>query len=344
MINSKSQFIYFFFLTFLVYKNPLYFVILALELYNISVMDKKVVVIGSTNVDLTMQLEHIPRMGETVTGGEYYQAFGGKGANQAVGASRAGGSVYFVSCLGDDNFSPILIESFIKDSIQTNYVFIESGTSTGTALIMTDSQGHNCIGVAAGANDNLLPALVDKAKQAIQESAMVLLQCEIPHETNKYIIDLCYKLGKKTILNLAPARQIEDAYLSKLYLLVVNETEAEFLSGHKVASMSDIEKAADLLLSKGPKNVIITLGARGSFVACEGKQYFIDSYIVDAVDTTGAGDIYCGALAVALTEGKDFKSAVKFATASAALCVTRLGAQPSAPRRIEIEEFLEKNK
>ena len=307
-------------------------------------MKGKVVVIGSTNVDITMQLDHLPKMGETVTNGEYYQAFGGKGANQAVGAARSGGLVHFVTCLGDDSFSPILLESFIKDNIQTNYIFIETGISTGTALIMTDSQGRNCIGVASGANDCLTPALVDKAISAIKEADIVLLQCEIPHETNKHVIDLCHKLGKKAMLNLAPARPIEDAYLSKLYLLVVNETEAELVSGCKVASTLDIEKAADVILKKGPKNVIITLGARGSYAACEDKKFFVESYIVDAVDSTGAGDVFCSSLAVSLTEGKDFESAVKFATSAAAISVTRLGAQPSTPRRIEIDEFLSKKR
>jgi len=305
-------------------------------------MKGKVVVIGSTNVDITMQLDHLPKMGETVTNGEYYQAFGGKGANQAVGAARSGGLVHFITCLGDDNFSPLLLESFIKDNIQTNYVFIETGTSTGTALIMTDSQGRNCIGVAPGANECLTPALVDKAKDAIKEADIVLMQCEIPHETNKHIIDLCHRFGKKAMMNLAPARPIEDAYLSKLFLLVVNENEAEKFSGYKVASNTDIERAAESILKKGPKNVIITLGARGSYAACEDKKFFVESYIVDAVDSTGAGDIFCSALAVGLTEGKDFESAVKFATAAAAISVTRLGAQPSTPRRIEIDEFLSK--
>jgi ribokinase len=306
-------------------------------------MNRRLAVIGSTNIDMTMQLDHLPKLGETVINGEYYQAFGGKGANTAVGAARSGGNVYFITCLGDDNFSPLLLESFIKDSIQTEYVYAESGISTGNALIMTDSQGRNCIGVAAGANDNLSPELVDKAFPAIKEAEIVLMQCEIPHETNKHIIDLCHKLGKKAMMNLAPARPIEDSYLAKLYLLVVNETEAEFLSGCKVASSSDIEKAADLILSKGPKNVIITLGARGSYVASEDKRFFVESYLVEAVDSTAAGDIYCGALAVALTEGKSLEESVKFATAAAAICVTRLGAQPSAPRRVEIDEFLAKH-
>ncbi len=307
-------------------------------------MDKKIVVIGSTNIDITMQLDHLPRMGETVTNGEYYQSFGGKGANQAVGIARSGGNVFFITCLGDDNFSPLLLETFLKDNIQTKYIFIETGITTGTALIMTDSQGRNCIGVAPGANEYLTPEMIDKALPVINEAEMILLQCEIPHKTNKHIIELCYKLGKKVILNLAPARPIEDDYLAKLYLLVVNESEAEFLCGFKVASNSEVEYAGEILLKKGPDNVIITLGARGSYVACEGKKYFIDSHIVEAVDTTAAGDIYCGALAVALTEGISFEDSVKFATAAAAICVTRLGAQPSAPRRIEIDEFLLKQK
>jgi ribokinase len=305
-------------------------------------MNKKIVVIGSTNIDITMQLDHLPKMGETVTNGEYYQAFGGKGANQAVGAARSGGNVFFVTCLGDDNFSSILLESFIKDNIQTNYVFIETGISTGSALIMTDSQGRNCIGVAPGANDNLSPSMIDKALSAIKESEIILLQCEIPHQTNEYIIDLGNKLNKKVILNLAPARAIEDSYLAKLYMLVVNETEAELISGNKVSSPAGIEKAVDVILGKGLKNLIITLGERGSYVACEGKRYLIPAPKVEAVDTTAAGDIFCGALAVALNENKSIEEAVKFATAAAAICVTRLGAQPSAPRKIEIDEFLKK--
>ncbi len=307
-------------------------------------MNKKIVVIGSTNIDITMQLDHLPKMGETVTNGEFYQAFGGKGANQAVGAARSGGNVYFVTCLGDDNFSSILLESFIKDNVQTNYVFIETGVTTGSALIMIDSQGRNCIGVAPGANENLSSAMIEKALPAIKEAEIILLQCEIPQETNENIIDLSNKLNKKVILNLAPARPIDDSYLAKLYLLVVNETEAELLSGNKVSSSAGIEKAADVILKKGLKNLIITLGDRGSYVACEGKRYLVESPKVEAKDTTAAGDIYCGALAVALTEDKSFENAVKFATAAAAICVTRPGAQLSAPKRVEIEDFLDKMK
>jgi ribokinase len=305
-------------------------------------MSKKIVVIGSTNIDITMQLDHLPKMGETVTNGEYYQAFGGKGANQAVGAARSGGTVYFVTCLGDDNFSSILLESFIKDNIQTNHVFIETGITTGSALIMTDKQGRNCIGVAPGANDNLSPVMIEKALPAIKESEIILLQNEIPQQTNEYIIELCSKLNKKVILNLAPARPIDDSYLSKLYLLVVNETEAEFISRNKMTDSKGIESAADAILKKGVRNLIITLGERGSYVACEGKRYLVNAPKVKAIDTTAAGDVYCGSLAVALTEEKSFEEAVKFATAAAAICVTRLGAQPSAPRRIDIDDFLKK--
>jgi ribokinase len=305
-------------------------------------MNGKLVVVGSTNVDMTMQLDHLPRMGESVTNGEYYQAFGGKGANQAVAAARFGGHVHLVTCLGDDNFSPIILESFIKDNIQTNYVFVETGVSTGMALIMTDSQGRNCIGVAPGANDNLTPAMVDKAITAIKEAEMVLLQCEIPHETNKHVIDLCHQLGVKTMMNLAPARLLEDSYLSKLHLLVVKESEIELLTGLKITNQSDIEKAADALLGKGPRNIVITLGARGSFVASEKGKFFAESFIVDSVDSTGSGDVFCSVLAIGLIEKKTIKDAVYLATAASALCVTRLGAQPSMPKRIEVEEFLSK--
>jgi len=306
-------------------------------------LKKRVCVIGSTNIDMTMHLDRLPRIGETITNGDVYQSFGGKGANQAVGAAKAGGDVVFITSLGDDNFNSLLIDNFRRNNINTDYIHTEIGSYTGTALIITDKQGNNYIGVASGANDYLTPQVIKESISVIENSDIILLQCEIPLDTNKYIIDLCNKFGKKVVLNLAPAINLDDSYLSKLHLLVVNETEAEFLSGGKTVSNDDIKETAEILISKGPENVIITLGARGSYVRTNKKSFFVDSYPVNAVDTTGAGDVFCGSLAVALTEGKNYEDAVIFATAAAALCVTRLGAQLSAPFRHEIDSFLKSN-
>ncbi len=306
-------------------------------------MKRKVTVVGSTNIDMTMQLDHLPVKGETVTNGEYYQAFGGKGANQAVSAARSGADVTFITCLGNDNYTSLLLESFIKDNVQTQYVFVEDSVCTGTAIIMTDKQGNNYIGVAPGANDFLTPERLNKALPALTAADIVLLQCEIPLASNHFVMDVCHKIGKKVMLNLAPARLIENSYLSKLYMLVVNQNEAEYLVGTKITNDNEIKEAANFLLVKGVENIIITLGSRGSYVKTRSEGFFVNGYRVDAVDTTGAGDVFCGALSVAITEGKSIADAVKFATAAAAICVTRLGAQPSAPRRDDIIDFMKKH-
>ena len=305
-------------------------------------MGGNLVVIGSTNVDLTMRLDHLPRKGETVGNGDFYQAFGGKGAIQAIAAARCGGKVKFISCVGDDDFGRLAIESLKINGVNVDNVFTENGLNTGTALIFTDVQGNNCVGVSSGANESLLPEKIASAGSAFENVEMVLLQCEMPYESIKYVIDASTKYNKKLILNLAPARNIDVSYLSKAHVLVVNEPEAEFLSGFKVNKDSDIEHVAELLLAKGPEHIIITLGARGAYYATSGQNFFVESFSVEAKDSTGAGDIFCGALAVALTEKKSFKEALTFASAAAAISVTRLGAFPSAPRRAEIEELAAK--
>jgi ribokinase len=303
-------------------------------------MFREVTVIGSTNIDMTMQLERLPKKGETVTGGEYYQALGGKGANQAVSAARCGAHVNFITSLGNDHYTSLLIDSFLKSNINTQFVFVEDTSFTGTAIIMTDKDGENYIGVAPGANDYLTPEKIDKAISAIVEADVVLLQYEIPKATIEHVIDICSRLDKKLIFNLAPAQPIEDTYLAKVHTLVVNETEAAFLSGMKITNLHEIEEASRSILAKGPTCVIITLGSEGCYVCCHNESFLTKGFEVDAVDTTGAGDVFCGALAVAYTEEMKINEAISFATAAAAISVTRMGAQPSAPRREEIIEFL----
>jgi len=306
-------------------------------------MAGKVVVVGSSNVDLLMKMPRLPKVGETVTDCVFAQVFGGKGANQAVGAARAGGDVVFVSCVGDDAYGGQVIDSLRGDGIDTRFVSREPGVASGTALIMVGGEGENYLAVAPGANYRLTPAHVDRAREAIDAAAIVISQCEILPATLDHVIAIGAELGKPVMLNLAPARKIADASLARLAYLSVNETEAEFLTGLKVATERDVETAAEALLAKGPKTVVLTLGARGAYVAADGVRALVPGFTVEAVDTTAAGDVHCGALAVALVGGRPLLEAVRFANAAAALSVTKLGAQPSAPKREDIEALLSRH-
>jgi len=302
----------------------------------------RVAVVGSSNIDLVMKMPRLPRVGETVTDATFVQAFGGKGANQAVGAARAGGDVSFVGCVGDDAYGQQVRGALAADGIDTRFVFTAPGVASGTALILVGAGGENYISVAPGANGRLTPGHVDRAREAIESAAIVVTQCEIPEETLEHVVGLAADLGKPVLLNLAPARPLGRAALAKLAWLAVNETEAEFLTGRKVAGDRDVEDAAAALLASGPRGVVLTLGARGAYVAAEGVRALVPGFAVEAVDTTAAGDVHCGALAVALVEGRSVPEAVRFANAAAALSVTRLGAQPSAPRREDIETLLKR--
>jgi ribokinase len=300
----------------------------------------RVVVVGSSNIDLIMKMARLPRRGETVTDATFVRAFGGKGANQAVGAARAGGDVIFVGCVGDDGYADEVVASLEADGVDGRFVFRERGVPSGTALIMVGEDGENYLAVAPGANDRLSPAHVDRARGALEEAAVVMAQCEIPAETLAHVIDLGARLGKPVMLNLAPARPVAEASLRRLAWLAVNETEAEFLTGLSVRTDAEAAAAADALRARGPRTVVLTLGERGSFVSSEEHRGLVPAFPVEAVDTTAAGDVHCGALAVALVEGRPLREAVRFANAAAALSVTRLGAQPSAPRRPEIDALL----
>ncbi len=306
-------------------------------------MSKKITVIGSTNVDFLIKTDKLPGFGETVTGGVFFQNYGGKGANQAVGAARAAGNVTFVTCLGEDLYAGNLLENFKKDGIETTYVFKDRDEATGSALIMLDKDGNNYLSVASGANYKLSREHIDKAVNAIQEADMIIMQMEIPFETTSYVFDLAARHNKKVLFNLAPARPFDVSVLKKTYAFVVNEVEASMVTGLKVESDDEIKVAATGLLKLGCQIAIITLGARGSYVASSEFTGFVEAFRVKAVDTTAAGDVYCGSLAVALVEGKSLAEAVRFAGAASAISVTRLGAQPSVPHRKEIDEFIKTN-
>jgi ribokinase len=303
-------------------------------------MKNKIVVIGSSNVDLIMKMDHLPEKGETVTDAEFFQVYGGKGANQAVAAARAGGNVAFVSCVGKDAYTPQMVQNYKDDGIDTRFVFEEVGVASGHALIMIGSEGDNCISVAPEANYKLTPSKIDNALEVIDEAAIIVMQYEIPEETIKYVIDLANQKNIPVLWNVAPARPFDFSYIPKINLLVLNEVEAGFLAEMPVENETDAEKAAEKLVAKGVEKVIITLGSQGAFVLTKDEKVSVPSFKVNAVDTTAAGDTFCGAFAVALVEGKSLKESLRFASAAAAISVTQIGAQPSAPGRVEIDEFL----
>ncbi|MCX6899875.1 MAG: ribokinase [Verrucomicrobia bacterium] len=304
-------------------------------------MRSSIVVVGSSNTDMIIQLDRIPRPGETILGGEFYTAAGGKGANQAVGAARAGGNVTFVARVGQDMFGDQAIAGFQRDGICVDYVLRDKAAPSGVALIFVAKDGENSIAVAGGANSKLAPADVKKAAKAIRSAAVLVAQLETPLETVQAAAQIAAKAGVRVILNPAPARPLPDKLLRLVSILTPNETEAELLTGVKVTNESAAAKAADKLRSRGVQTVILTLGPRGAFVANASGSELVPGFKVKAVDTTAAGDIFNGSLAVALAEGKALAAAVRFANAAAALSVTKLGAQPSAPTRKEIEKFLE---
>ncbi len=301
---------------------------------------RKIVVIGSSNIDLIMKLDHLPEKGETVTNGVFMQVYGGKGANQAVAAARAGGNVAFVSCVGEDAYTPQMVQNYINDGIDTRFVFTEKNVASGHALIMIGGAGQNYISVAPGANYRLTPHKIDDAAALFDEAEMIVMQYEIQGETIKYVIDMARLKNIPVMWNCAPARAFDVSYIPKINILVLNEVEAGFLAEMKVENETDAAIAAQKLVASGVEKVIITLGPKGAFVLTRTEKVSVPAFKVEAVDTTAAGDTFCGAFAVALVEGKPLKDALQFASASSSISVTRMGAQPSAPTRKEIEAFL----
>ncbi|MHA7131534.1 ribokinase [Algoriphagus namhaensis] len=296
----------------------------------------KILVVGSSNTDMVIKSPSIPKPGETVLGGDFFSFAGGKGANQAVAAAKLGGEVVFMAKVGSDTLGEAAISRFEQVGIDTSYIQKVQGLHSGVALILVDETGENCIAVASGANNSFTQADIDGLDKLLSEVELVLVQLEIPISVVEYLIQKCADLNIKTILNPAPAALLSDSCLSALYLITPNETEAELLTGVKVQDEESVIQAAKKLFEKGVQRVIITLGAKGVFFLTETSQGFVAAPQVKAVDTTAAGDTFNGALAVALSEGKDFEAAISFANRAAAISVTRMGAQDSQPTRNEI--------
>ena len=296
----------------------------------------KITVIGSSNTDMVIKTDRFPIPGETVIGGTFMMNPGGKGANQAVAAARMGGNVTFISKTGDDIFGKQSVHGYISEGIKTDYIFTDPDHPSGIALITVDSKGENTIVVAPGANATLHPNDISKARDEIESSALLLMQLEIPMNTVEYAAEMASQKGVRVILNPAPAQTLSDNLLKHIYMLISNTTETEMLSGIQVIDRESAKKAADLISEKGVKNVVITMGSQGAFIK-HGKQYhLIEALPVTAVDTTAAGDTFCGALCVGLSHGISMLESVRFACKAAAISVTRMGAQASIPYKREI--------
>ena len=300
---------------------------------------RQILVVGSSNTDMVINAAQQPRPGETILGGTFFMNPGGKGANQAVAIARLGGPVTFICKTGSDIFGHQSQQLFEEEGINTSYVFSDSGNPSGVALITVDEKAENCIVVASGANANLLPSDLEKAEEAIERADLVLMQLEVPMETVCFVADIAWQKGKKVILNPAPAHPLPADLLRHLYLITPNETEAEMITGVKITDESSAAEAARALSGMGVQHVIITLGSKGALIYSNGKAEMVPALKVEAVDTTAAGDVFNGALTVALSEGRSLKEAARFACKASAISVTRVGAQSSAPYRNEVDIF-----
>ena len=306
---------------------------------------KKIVVVGSSNTDLIIQVPEIPRPGETLLGGEFKTFPGGKGANQAVAAARAGGEVVFVAAVGNDAYGIEAIKGYQLDGINTENIKICKGVPSGVAMITIADSGENAITVAPGANAQLKPEDLEEVEEPFQEAGFMLIQLETPLETVQKAVELCSELNTRVILNPAPAAMLSDEILQHVTIITPNETEAESLTGIVVTDEQSAEEAAVVLHKRGIETVIITLGSRGAFLSyARGKtRKLIPGFSVHAIDTPAAGYVFNGQLAVSLAEGKELERAVLEAHGAAAISVQKLGAQSSIPRREETCYFIEEH-
>jgi ribokinase len=300
---------------------------------------KKILVIGSSNTDLIVTMDHFPNAGETLEGISFQIAMGGKGANQAIAAQRAGGDVTFVTSLGNDANGNGALKYYKNQGLDVSYSLIVDDEATGTAMIWVDKNGENSIVVIPGANRLLSSGYLIARQELIEKTDIIVLQMEIPYETIKSICKIASQKGKKVILNAAPAYSLDEEIYKSVYILVVNETEAEVLTEEKIEDIGE-EAIINKLLKRGVQNVILTLGNKGCLFKNGNEILKIPAFSVNAVDSTAAGDTFCGALATGIGKNHNMKDVLEFASAAAALCVTRLGAQPSIPTEKEVIDFL----
>ena len=299
---------------------------------------KSICVIGSLNMDLVVKVEDRPKGGQTVIGGEFKEVPGGKGANQAVAMARLGGKVNMIGKVGKDGFGETLLNALKNDNVNTEYINKED-IATGVAMITVDKNAENSIVVAPGANFKVDKNYIDTNIKGIEMSDIVVLQLETPLDTINYALKKSKELGKYTILNPAPAVKLDDEIIANVDLLTPNETELEILSGIEIKNEDDILRAAKVMIEKGVKELIVTLGSKGSLYINKEKSMFKNAYKVKAIDNTAAGDSYTGALAVAFANNKSIEEAMDFASKVGALSVQKEGAQSSLPTIEDVENF-----
>ncbi len=299
-------------------------------------MKNKIVVIGSSNTDMVLKTERFPKLGETILGGEFFLFQGGKGANQAVAAARLGGQVSFICKVGNDVFGNNAVKHYGHEGIDVSGVLIEGNAPTGVAVITVNKAGENSIIVASGANALLSVNDIKSSGNVLEAADWIITQLETPLPVIAYLSLYAKDNKKNLILNPAPALQLPRTVYEGLFLITPNENETELLTGINVNDEDSAKKAAAILKLWGVQNVIITLGSRGAYLDCEDYCGIIESFKVTPVDTTAAGDVFNGALVVALTERNSWKEAVQFACKAAAISVTKMGAQTSAPTRKEM--------
>ncbi|CAA7602899.1 ribokinase [Acididesulfobacillus acetoxydans] len=302
-----------------------------------------IAVIGSLNMDIVNRVERAPLPGETIQAVSTVYVPGGKGANQAVAAARAGARVEMIGAVGQDAFGEELLTNLSTSGVGTEGVLVEPGSATGIAFITVDALGENSIILSAGANGKLTPGKIAPNGRFALLPDWLILQNEIPYPTVAYALTYFAARGTYVIYNPAPACQLPEEDYRKISMLILNETEAAILTGSEVVSAEEISRAASILVDRGCREVIITLGARGLFYrGWEDQELFLEPFKVKVTDTTAAGDTFVGAYAAALAENMPIRDALRFASAAAALAVTQKGAQTSIPERVEIDRFLKR--
>jgi ribokinase len=305
----------------------------------------KIVVVGSLNMDLVVQVPEIPKPGETVLGSNFGAFPGGKGANQAVAAARLGAAVTMIGQVGDDSYGKTLVANLASEGVNTEYIYIDGNNATGVAMITVDERGQNSIAVASGANYSLTAEHIQSAWEKIGEIDILIMPLETPIETICEAAKLAKDQNVRVVLNPAPARSLDPDLLSMVDILIPNEHEVLQIAEYIDNSDLSIEESAKVLINRGVNTVVITLGENGVMIVDKKLGVMtIPSIKVDVLDTTAAGDSFVGALAVGLVEGKSLSDACSFANAAGAITVTRMGAQPSLPTRREINEFLDHQK
>jgi len=304
-----------------------------------------IVVVGSINMDLVVRASRIPTPGETVLGQDFSTYPGGKGANQAIAAVRQGARVKFIGRVGDDEFGRLLVDELEVNGVDVKHIYMDENAATGVALITLNDAGENAIVVASGANHRLSPDNIHAAETAFSGADVLLLQLETPLDTVTAGAEAARNHGVKVILNPAPATPLPGELLSRVDILIPNESETAQLTGLPVNNLSQVEKAGRTLVKRGISTVVVTLGERGAYqIEADKPARHISSYPVAVVDTTAAGDSFVGTFAVSLANGEPVDRAVERGCAAGALATTRLGAQQSIPTRSEIDNLLKEQR